>query len=630
MPDGATRGRIAATRRGPYLPAMARPFLRSPAEARSDRRLKPSITTALVLGFGALIVCGMALVLGISMWSAQKNTRELLADNAELAMLSLVRETRRRLAPVEQANRYVAELIAKERVNLSSREAVVETLLTAMAGSAQVFGMAFVYPDGSSIRVRRSIGEIPQTSSPLTLDAQLAVQEAQLQRNSFWAKPVWLEQARSTMFAVRTPIWSGDTFRGMLVAGVTVDELSRFIVRSADAPLTGNRFILFDRDYVLAHRHMAEGGYMRNRDVPLPKLDEVGDPVLAKLWSTDNRRRMLISLAPSTNGHVTEIDGENHIFLYRALEDFGVPLTVGIYAGPRDGLGTEFRRLVWAGIAGVGVILICVAGAILLGRRMSAPIKELAAGSAAVADLAFDRVSRLRPSRLRELDEAADAFNRMTSGLRWFETYVPRELVRRLVQRDAPVASEEKIVTVMFTDISGFSLLSQHMPASEVAALLNAHFTLLAECIEAEAGTVDKYIGDSVMAFWEPADGIDDVDRPLRAAAAIHDRIRADNEARRARGLVPVSLRMGIHTGLAIVGNIGAPGRVNYTLVGDTVNVAARLEQLCKELVSQDDAIVLVSGDTVVRAGAAHALTARGRYAVRGRDGEIDVFSLDA
>jgi adenylate cyclase len=629
MPDGTTRRGIAATRRGPYLRAMARPLFRSQAEAAAQRRLKPSITTALVLGFGALMVCGMALVLGISMWSAQKNTRELLADNAELAMLSLVRETRRRLAPVEQANRYVADLIAKDRLNLSSREAIVETLLAAMAGSSQVFGMAFVYPDGTSIRVRRGVGEVPQTSSPLMLDAQLAVQEAQLVRNSFWAKPVWLQQARSTMFAVRTPIWNGDSFRGMLVSGVTVDELSRFIVGSADAPLTGNRFILFDREYVLAHRHMAEGGYMRNSDVPLPKLDEVGDAVLAQLWSTENRRRMPISLAPSTNGHVTSIGGENHIFLYRALDDFGVPLTVGIYAGPGDGLGAEFRRLLWAGIAGIGVILVFVAGAILLGRRMSAPIKALAAGSAAVADLAFDRVGRLRPSRLRELDEAARAFNRMTAGLRWFETYVPRQLVRRLVQRDAPVASEEKTVTVMFTDISGFSLLSQHMPATGVAALLNAHFTLLAECIEAEQGTVDKYIGDSVMAFWEPADGTDDVDRPLRAATAIRARIRSDNEARRSRGLVPISLRMGIHTGLAIVGNIGAPGRVNYTLVGDTVNVAARLEQLCKELVSQDDAIVLVSGDTVVRVRGEHTLTARGRYAVRGRDGEISVYSLD-
>ena len=110
-------------------------------------------------------------------------------------------------------------------------------------------------------------------------------------------------------------------------------------------------------------------------------------------------------------------------------------------------------------------------------------------------------MTRLKPSRLRELDEASDAFNRMTTGLRWFETYVPRQLVHRLMARNSLVESEQKKVTVMFTDIDGFSTLTEHMPAAETAATLNEHFAILVECIEAKGGTVDKYIGDSVMAF---------------------------------------------------------------------------------------------------------------------------------
>lgn len=598
-------------------------------EARPLRKVKPSITTALVLSFGALIVFGMALVLGISMWSAQKNTRELLASHAELAVLSLVRETRRRLVPVEQANSYVADLIARGRIDLDDRQKIVDTLLVSMAGLQQVFGMALVFPDGHYVRVRRGAGELSPIRSPLTADAENALADARQRHESFWTKPVWLPQARSTMFAVRTPIWNGETFVGMLVAGVTVNELSRFIARSSDAPLAANRFILLDRDYVLAHRNMADGGYVRNDDVPLPRLDQVNDPVLAQLWSQDNRQRMLFALGPSTKGHAASINGRTHIFLYRELQDFGIPLTVGIYAGPDDGLGIEFRRLVWAGFAGVGVIVLCVIGAVLIGRGMSASIKALAVGSSAVADLDFDRVVRLSPSRLRELDEASDAFNRMTSGLRWFETYVPRRLVRRLIQRDAPVASEEKRVTVMFTDITGFSTLSQHKPAAEVAALLNAHFTILADCIEAEHGTVDKYIGDSVMAFWEPDHAGSNVDRALRAATDIRRRIHDDNAARIARGEAPITIRIGIHTGLAIVGNIGAPGRINYTLVGDTVNVAARLEQLCKELGADADAVILVSGETLTLAERASGVTAQGSHEIRGREGKVDVYSLD-
>ncbi|MEX2454049.1 MAG: adenylate/guanylate cyclase domain-containing protein, partial [Rhodospirillaceae bacterium] len=216
-----------------------------------------------------------------------------------------------------------------------------------------------------------------------------------------------------------------------------------------------------------------------------------------------------------------------------------------------------------------------------------------------------------------------------TTGLRWYETYDPRQLVQRLIQRDAPVASEEKTVTVMFTDIAGFSTLSEHMPAAETAALLNAHFTILADCIEAEHGTVDKYIGDSVMAFWEPDGDGEDVDRAIRAASEIRRRIRADNRTRAGRGDGRISVRIGIHTGTAIVGNIGAPGRVSYTLVGDTVNVAARLEQLCKELTTDADAVILVSGDTAALARRPLGLTPRGSFALRGRDGEIEAFSLD-
>ncbi len=324
------------------------------------------------------------------------------------------------------------------------------------------------------------------------------------------------------------------------------------------------------------------------------------------------------------------IDGETYVYLYRELTGFGPkPLLVGISIGPEDGLGLEFRRLIIAGIAGGVVILLSVLAAVFLGRRISAPIRELAAGSSAIADLDMENVPRLKPSRVRELNEASNAFNRMTTGLRSFETYVPRQLVRRLMDRDAPVESEQKTVTVMFTDIVGFSTLSELMSAAETATMLNEHFSILVACIEAEGGTVDKYIGDSVMAFWEPDETGNNVDRALRAARSICERVARDNAARRGDGRVAPSVRIGIHTGDALVGNIGAPGRVNYTLVGDTVNVAARLEQLSKEIGTDSDASVLISGDTVALTADRNSLRNLGRYDVRGRDGNIDVWHLE-
>jgi adenylate cyclase len=166
---------------------------------------------------------------------------------------------------------------------------------------------------------------------------------------------------------------------------------------------------------------------------------------------------------------------------------------------------------------------------------------------------------------------------------------------------DDGVASRRTEVTVMFTDIAGFTPQAEHLPEHETAALLNHHFALLGACIEAENGIIDKYIGDSVMALWGPLGGsLDHAGAAIKAAVAIAEVIRHDNAERVSQGKKPIRMRIGLHSGPAIVGNIGAPGRVNFTVVGDTVNVAQRFEQLGKVYMGpEDDIVVLVSGTTV-------------------------------
>src|SRR5204863_7956215 len=138
--------------------------------------------------------------------------------------------------------------------------------------------------------------------------------------------------------------------------------------------------------------------------------------------------------------------------------------------------------------------------------------------------------------------------------------------------------------------------------------------------------TVDKYIGDSVMAFWgAPAMQTDHAVRACRAAKAIAAILREDNERRAAKDLKPVRLRIGIHTGPAVVGNVGAPGRINYTLIGDTVNTAQRLEQLGKEVASDRDVIVLASAATAAKLPADIAREALGKRLLRGI-GEVEIY----
>ena len=593
-----------------------------------------SITTALVLGFGSLIVAGMLLVLGISLWTAQKNTFSLLAANARIGIQFLSSTVRRHLEPVEEVNSYVIRLMDSGQVDIEDRDQLEETLLTSMAGTKQVYGMAFVYPDGRVLRVARGRGayrirtpaDDPEAAQRISSRAAATNERSS---RPFWTRPFWSDQARRTFLVVRTPVRRGDEFQGVLASSVSANELSESIARSSDLAMGRNRFILYGGTHVLAHRNMVARGYRRNADIPLPLLDEVDDPVLAAFHQTRGRQELLVEIGGGIGGHSVEVDGERHVFLHRELEGFGrLPLTVGIYVGPDDGLGSELERIAYAAAAGAAIMVACIVAAMVIGRRLSAPVRLLASGSRAIADFEFDRVDRLRPSRLRELDDAASAFNRMTTGLRWFQTYVPRHLVRRLIEQDAAVTSEEKRITVMFTDIAGFSTLSERMSAADTARLLNEHFSILVRCIEAESGIVDKYIGDSVMAFWDPDDPGAGVDGALRAARSIRAGMAEANGLQRDGGREPVRVRIGIHAGRAIVGNIGPEGRLNYTVVGDTVNVAARLEGLCKEVAPGAETAILVSGDAAALAADRDDLALRGRYPVRGRDSDIEAYEL--
>ena len=234
-----------------------------------------------------------------------------------------------------------------------------------------------------------------------------------------------------------------------------------------------------------------------------------------------------------------EVDGTTLVFVYRSINAYTtVPLLVGAYyrvevfaeeIGPPD----QFRRHRRGRHPA------------LADCRHAHRATPVAAPRAAVAaarkvgNLDLDRLETLPRSRVIELDHQADAFNSMSGALTWFQAYVPRALVRQIMHAGdmAGLESDRRNITVMFTDIAGYSTVSEGMSAAGVTALLNHHFSILTEEIEAEGGTVDKFIGDGVMAFWgAPEKQKHRARRACRAALAIRRRIEEDNRAREASG----------------------------------------------------------------------------------------------
>jgi class 3 adenylate cyclase len=497
-----------------------------------------------------------------------------------------------------------------------------------------VTGISYTDPSLAAVRVGR-FGRDERTfigSLAGREDIRAATAEGEVRPSTHWADPVWDPQLGATLVTVRRPIRRDGAYIGLLMIGVSLADLSAFL---SDLYIdTGMAaFILYDEEHVIAHRSLTRQDFEFAADerVPLPRRSELGDPVLAGPWDTEPSEE-LPGLVEFQLAGFEDAAGEAYVILTRPSISYGSrPWTLGIVF-PASEVTDEIERFATAMAAGLAVLVVSLLAAFLIGRSISRKIRRLADAASSLSTLDIADAPRLPDSRIRELASAAAAFNAMVSGLQWFETYVPRSLVLRLIRSGAgtSVASEERRVTVMFTDIEGFSEVSRRLSAAATADLLNRHFSLLARAIEEEGGTVDKFIGDAVMAFWgAPEEQSDHAARALRAAAAIGRAIRLENLGAAVSGGRRLRLRIGLHSGPVVVGNIGSESRINFTIVGETVNVAARLEELGKQLDDGRDVVILASAATARIARYAVPMTPLGPHHLRGQPDPVEVFRVD-
>ncbi|NBC32920.1 MAG: adenylate/guanylate cyclase domain-containing protein [Alphaproteobacteria bacterium] len=602
-------------------------------------RLTPgpiSIATALALTMGGLVAIAVAIVLAIAVGANARNTLELMTDAAELVLALEERAVRDHLDPAAAQLEFLAALMRQGRVDPADTEALLTLLSGAAAATPQTLNVLLFDPQLQLHGIVREAGSVVDISGDPTNrdEVRQAFQSLRNREDGMWGPVVYLppvdQSAVTRVHPVRLADDPEDQLDGVLVATVPLQALSQVLRGLAEQSDGGTPFILVGRERVLAHPNLLDDYPGLSQAEPLPSLFSSGDPVLPAIWS--RAEPAFVRPADATALTVT-LGTQDYLVLYREVAGYGSePLILGIHY-PMELVSRQLDRLAVSGAAGLGVLLLAVGAAILLGHRLARPVKQAADQALAIAAHADpDRVRPIPGSVFRELNNQARAFNTMLRGLGWLYTYVPRRLVEHLVAKgpEEQLESVDRALTVLFTDIAGYTGLAEHLPAAETAALLNRHFALIGACVEAEGGTIDKFVGDSLMAFWNAPDPQPDhADRACRAALAIAAAIRNDNAARRAAGQEPVRLRIGIHTGRMVAGNIGAPGRMNYTIVGDAVNTGSRLEQLGKVLGREtDEAVVLVSEATAAALAGNLPLEDCGRHALRGRHGEIGIFRL--
>lgn len=266
--------------------------------------------------------------------------------------------------------------------------------------------------------------------------------------------------------------------------------------------------------------------------------------------------------------------------------------------------------------------------AILIARLITRSLSTLTDEAVHLGDFEFDQPASER-TYIREINSLADALGAARDAIRSFALYVPRELVRKIVtsRGDAQNGAARQEVTVMFTDIRDFTTISERHSPEAVVAMLSTYFELMNKGVERHSGAIIQFLGDSVFAMWNaPVNDPDHADNACRAALDLAAALRDFNARQRAEGKPEFVTRFGLHSGPAVVGSVGAERRLVYTAMGDTVNVASRLEGINKEF----GTTILASRAIRDRCEVRFVFRALGFHRAKGREEKVELFELVA
>jgi adenylate cyclase len=279
------------------------------------------------------------------------------------------------------------------------------------------------------------------------------------------------------------------------------------------------------------------------------------------------------------------------------------------------------------------VLLLSILAVWFFSRTMTRPVMSLVDASRRIEAGEFEL--DLKPSTHDELGLLTESFAHMGRGLaerervkETFGKFVNREVAERALKGELALGGTRRTATIFFCDIRSFAALSEKFPPEDVVEFLNAYFTRMVTCIEATGGVVDKFIGDAIMAVWgaivSTGSPRDDALQAIRSALMMRNALIEYNETRGSENRPRIGIGCGLNTGPCVVGQIGSPQRMEYTAIGDTVNLASRIEALNKPFGTD----ILVSQNTYELIQDAVIATKMPAIKVKGKTAALSIYAL--
>lgn len=357
---------------------------------------------------------------------------------------------------------------------------------------------------------------------------------------------------------------------------IELDEISTFL-KNLKVGKNGQVLIINAKNEVVAYPDVAkivreEKGVLR----PV-RVEELGiDPIVTAFREY---------LKTGKKQAVIESHGKRYLASFTDFaQDFPAHWKIGLII-PEDDFIAGAKKLTRETLFICLIILVAaILLAILIARSISQPIKLLAVETEKIKDFRLDDKIKIM-SYIKEIQRMTNAISAMKSGLQAFRRYVPAELVRQLIYtgEETRLGGQKRELTVFFSDISGFTSIAERMAPEDLMIHLSEYFDEITKILCDQKGTVDKYIGDGIMAFWgAPMPDDDHAFHACNAALICQKRLKELNRNWERDGKTPFITRIGISTGATVVGNVGSSERINYTVIGDNVNLASRLEGVNK------------------------------------------------
>jgi adenylate cyclase len=423
-----------------------------------------------------------------------------------------------------------------------------------------------------------------------------------------------------TGYTVRAPF--AGSRRGIVAGDILLTDADAFL-RAQKLGRSGVVFLFDDRGRVIAHPHLSEFVRARSPDAAIDL------PRLRQLEAVDIERPLAAWRASGDAQQIFDApDRRTYVAAFRSIETAGAAnLRLAVMA-PLD----EFFADIEAGRRALLLLALAAVLAALpvvwwIGSVLSRSMRSLALETERIQRFELEGEPGRVRSVIREIDELGRSVSTMRAVLRTFSRFVPKRLVQQLVEKGAALrlGGSRREVTVLFTDIAGFTKIAEKADPEQVMLRTSRYLALLTEAIMAHGGTVDKFVGDAIMAIWNaPADDPDHVVHACGAVLACREANRQLNASFEREGWPAFNTRFGLHVGEAVVGIIGSADRMAYTALGATVNLAARLEPLNKDYGTE----ILVSA--AVRARAAEHFDFRpiDKVTPKGFEAAVEIYEL--